>query len=104
MSVMGDRWAAVGNNRLSNSWRVVLHINDAMCAGTSGWGMIAPGPYVAGQEPKEEKAKSPAPSPHGLAWRDCVFLTDLFAYEPHITPCPQKGWEKKPETFLMPSS
>jgi hypothetical protein len=39
-SVMGDRWAAVGNNRLSNSWRVVLHINDAMCAGASWWRMI----------------------------------------------------------------
>jgi hypothetical protein len=40
MSVMGDRWAAVGNNRLSNSWRVVLHINinDAMCAGARGGG------------------------------------------------------------------
>jgi hypothetical protein len=42
VSVMGDRWAAVGNNRLSSSWRVVLHINDAMCAGVSGWRMIAP--------------------------------------------------------------
>jgi hypothetical protein len=36
MSVMGDRWAAGGSNRLTNSWRVVLHINDAMCAGASG--------------------------------------------------------------------
>jgi hypothetical protein len=29
-------------HRLSNSWRVVLHINDALCAGASGWRMIAP--------------------------------------------------------------
>jgi hypothetical protein len=42
MSVMGDRWAAVGNNRLSNSWQVLLHIYDAMCAGAIGWRMIAP--------------------------------------------------------------
>ena len=42
MIVMGDRWAAGGSNRLTNSWRVVLHINDAMCAGASGWRMIAP--------------------------------------------------------------
>jgi hypothetical protein len=40
--VMGDRWAAGGSNRLTNSWRVVLHINDAMCAGASEWRMIAP--------------------------------------------------------------
>ena len=42
MSMMGDRWAAGGSNRLTNSWRVVLHINDAMCAGANGWRMIAP--------------------------------------------------------------
>ena len=42
MIVMGDRWAAGGSNRLTNSWRVVLHTNDAMCAGASGWRMIAP--------------------------------------------------------------
>jgi hypothetical protein len=42
MSVMGDSWTAGGNNRLINSWRVVLHINGAMCAGASGWRMIAP--------------------------------------------------------------
>jgi hypothetical protein len=38
MSVMGDRWAAGGSNRLTNSWRVVLRINDAamLCAGASG--------------------------------------------------------------------
>jgi hypothetical protein len=35
MSVMGGRWAAVGNNRLTNFWRVVLRINDAICAGAS---------------------------------------------------------------------
>jgi hypothetical protein len=35
MSVMGGRWAAVGNNRLTNFWRVVLHISDAMYAGAS---------------------------------------------------------------------
>jgi hypothetical protein len=34
--VMGGRWAAVGNNRLTNFWRVVLHISDAMYAGPSG--------------------------------------------------------------------
>jgi hypothetical protein len=42
MIVMGDRWAAGGSNRLTNSWRVVLHINDDMCAGASEWRMIAP--------------------------------------------------------------
>jgi hypothetical protein len=42
MSVMGDRWAVVGNNRLTNSWRVVLRIYDAMYAGASRWRMIAP--------------------------------------------------------------
>jgi hypothetical protein len=31
MSVMGGRWAAVGNNRLTNFWRVMLHISDAIC-------------------------------------------------------------------------
>jgi hypothetical protein len=36
MSEMGDRWAVVGNNRLTSSWRVVLRIYDAMCAGASG--------------------------------------------------------------------
>jgi hypothetical protein len=36
MSEMADRWAAGGNNRLTNSWRVVLHINGAMCAGVNG--------------------------------------------------------------------
>jgi hypothetical protein len=29
MSVMDGRWEAVGNNRLANFWRVVLHISDA---------------------------------------------------------------------------
>jgi hypothetical protein len=34
MGVMGGgRWAAVGNNRLTNFWRVVLHISDAIFAG-----------------------------------------------------------------------
>jgi septal ring factor EnvC (AmiA/AmiB activator) len=28
--------SAVGNNRLTNFWRVVLHISDAMYAGASG--------------------------------------------------------------------
>jgi hypothetical protein len=42
MTVMGDRWAAGGSNRLTSSWRVVLHINDAMCAGASEWRVIAP--------------------------------------------------------------
>jgi hypothetical protein len=36
MGVMDDRWTAVGNNHLTNFWRVVLHISDAMCAGASG--------------------------------------------------------------------
>jgi hypothetical protein len=36
MSEMGDRWAAGRNNRLTNSWRVVLRIYDAMCAGVNG--------------------------------------------------------------------
>jgi hypothetical protein len=36
MSEMGDRWTAVGNSRLTNFWRVVRRINDAMCAGASG--------------------------------------------------------------------
>jgi hypothetical protein len=35
MSAIGDRWAAEGNNRLANFWRVVLHISDAMYAGAS---------------------------------------------------------------------
>jgi hypothetical protein len=33
---VGGKWAAVGNNRLTNFWRVVLHISDAMYAGASG--------------------------------------------------------------------
>jgi hypothetical protein len=36
MSVMGGRWAAVGNNRLTKFWRVALHISDAMYTGASG--------------------------------------------------------------------
>ena len=38
----GRQMGSGGSNRLTNSWRVVLHTNDAMCAGASGWRMIAP--------------------------------------------------------------
>jgi hypothetical protein len=37
MIVMDGRWAAVGNSRLTNLLRVVLHISDATCAGASGY-------------------------------------------------------------------
>ena len=36
VSVMSGRWAAGGNNRWTNFWRVVLHISDDMYAGASG--------------------------------------------------------------------